>query len=276
MVDTEPNAENERSEPNETNGMSETNVVGEWTLMQTWKTKDVPEKWKPSVESRKKVMPDIKHVHLTDEDIDLFIKDHYPEFYSAFVNFAYPIKRADFIRYAYLHYYDNIVYSDYDHQFNKDFRPYLTGGDLFFLPSANTSTNCYTNAFMASRKKGNPIFYDMMKEAIKPASWWCVTKELDILYTTGPKMVTRVLLTGKYNFVTLPYLEFQPYSVCDKVYDKDSVITPLEGSSWMSETSRDFYHECYCGYQDYTVLFWIIIAIFVLALIFILYVMFIM
>jgi mannosyltransferase OCH1-like enzyme len=250
------------------------NIDEVWTLFQTWKTKDVPEKWQESINSRIAVMPDIKHEHMTDDDNENFIRKYYPEFYSAYINFEYGIKKADFIRYAVLHHDDMMVYSDYDHKFNEDFRPYLTGGDLFFLPSANKNTNCYTNAFMASRKKGNPIFYEMMKEAVKPAPWWCVTMELDVMYTTGPKMITRILNSGKYNFVTLSYLDFQPYSVCDKVYDKKSVITPLEGSSWVSESRKEFYHECYCFYQDYTPLFWIIIFALIVMFLFIFYILF--
>ena len=68
-------------------------------IHQTWKTKEMPEKWKKSPEMWKKFHPDWEYKLWTDEDNRSFIQDKYPQFLKLFDSYPHGIQRADFIRY---------------------------------------------------------------------------------------------------------------------------------------------------------------------------------
>ena len=84
-------------------------------IMQTWKTKTVPEHWKSSPESIKNLMPDWEHVLMTDDDNRKFIQEYFPQYLTTFDEFEYGIQRADFIRYAWL-YINGGLYLDLDYE----------------------------------------------------------------------------------------------------------------------------------------------------------------
>src|SRR4029077_5740316 len=96
-------------------------------VMQTWKCKDIPDKWKKSQPSIRKYMPDWEYTLMTDEDNLAFVKHHFPEYLDIYLSFPYPIQRADCIRYMYLYIHGGIymdldyeVLEPLDHLFNYD------------------------------------------------------------------------------------------------------------------------------------------------------------
>jgi mannosyltransferase OCH1-like enzyme len=82
-------------------------------IHQTWKTENIPDKWKSVSQSCRSLMPDYDYKLWTDESSRDFISDHYPWFLDTFDNYPYNIQRADAIRYFVLHYYGGI-YIDLD------------------------------------------------------------------------------------------------------------------------------------------------------------------
>lgn len=152
-------------------------------IMQTWKTSELPDKWKATQTSIRKYMPDWKYVLMTDDMNRQFISEKFPDFLEYFDGFKYPIQRADAIRYAWLYTYgglyldcDNELLGSLDNLFTEDH-------DLFLLASSNR-TDVITNGFIAA-KPGNKLFLDMIEEMKKPAGVYAIERHLEVMNTTG-------------------------------------------------------------------------------------------
>lgn len=100
-------------------------------IFQTWKTKDIPEKWKESQLSIKEHLPDWQIVLFSDEENREFVKQHFPDFLNIYDSFPYPIQRADMIRYMFL-YVNGGLYLDLDMKLKKSIES-LIGNEEFYL-----------------------------------------------------------------------------------------------------------------------------------------------
>lgn len=82
-------------------------------IIQTWKDHNIPEKYQNYVNQIKKLNPKSKYIFFTDIEIENFIKNKFPEYYSTFKNFKFKIQKIDFFRYLAVYYYGG-VYLDLD------------------------------------------------------------------------------------------------------------------------------------------------------------------
>lgn len=214
-------------------------------IMQTWKTTELPDKWKPSQASIKKYMPDWEYVLMTDEMNREFIEKHFPGFLPYYDAFPYPIQRADAIRYAWL-YVNGGLYIDCDFELLAPLDELFTEDhDLFLVSSANIS-EFVTNEFMAS-KPGNEVWLDMMEEIKKPPGLFSsIDRHLEVMNTTGPVALTRVIKNTNTDYARLPNSKVKPYTICEKEYNKvGALMRPLEGSSWVGGLG-EVYQWVYC------------------------------
>ena len=236
-------------------------------IMQTWKTTELPDKWKPSQSSIKKYMPDWKYVLMTDEMNRAFVEKQFFDFLPYYDDFPYPIQRADAVRYCWL-YINGGLYLDCDFEllapldelFYDDIS--YPSNELFFVASSNTP-NVLTNGFMAC-KPGNPIWLDMIEEMKKPPGISYLEQHLLVFNTTGPLSFNRVVKRSGVPFTQLPSSKINPYTICDTEFNKpDSLLKPLEGSSWVSGCGN-VYQWCYCK-SSYL---WLILPVVFLVLLF--------
>jgi len=198
-------------------------------LLQTWKTKDIPEKWQPGQAAIRKHMARYQHFIYTDDEMRDYISDHYPQYLEFYDGLAYHIQRVDFFRYAWMA-RDSGVYMDLDYAPEESIDPYLEHGDLILMRSSN-SRSYLTNSFMASRP-GHPIWLEIMEEATQPLPTWVIGQHLTVMWQTGPGLLDRVVKNSNYPYVTLPN-RFNPYSICDNGMGKSAVLRSLEGQSWV-------------------------------------------
>ena len=82
-------------------------------IHQTWKTEELPERWRASRQQCMDLHPDYEHILWTDAKSRAFIAEHYSWFLPTFDAYPYAIQRADAIRYFVLHRYGGI-YMDLD------------------------------------------------------------------------------------------------------------------------------------------------------------------
>ena len=82
-------------------------------IHQTWKTEELPPRWKEVREACAAMMPDYQYMLWTDVSSREFIAREYPWFLDTFDSYPYNIQRADAIRYFVLHKYGG-VYMDLD------------------------------------------------------------------------------------------------------------------------------------------------------------------
>jgi inositol phosphorylceramide mannosyltransferase catalytic subunit len=207
-------------------------------IHQTWKDENIPKKWRKSPEEWKRLHPDWKYILWTDASIRAYIEKNRLPLLALHDNFRYQIQRADMIRYIVLYDFGG-VYSDLDLYPVKNIEYALTkcdvgkecGSDAYFVYSANI--DCYTNAFMVSRKLA-PVWLEAMTAMHAPAPWWAFGKHLQVMTTTGPLMLTEVLRNTTIKFTVLPQKLFNPYNVADDLSAprKDAILRTLEGGSW--------------------------------------------
>jgi mannosyltransferase OCH1-like enzyme len=214
-------------------------------IMQTWKTTDLPDKWKPTQISINKYMSDWHYILMTDEMNRDFIKKYFPDFLLFFDAFPYPIQRADAIRYAWL-YVNGGLYLDCDFELLAPLDElFIEDYNLFLLASSNTP-DIITNGFIAA-KPGNKLFLDMIEEMKKSPGFSSIERHLLVMNTTGPLAFNRVIKQSNIKYKQLPSSKLNPYTLCETIYDKpDTLMKPLDGSSWVGGLGA-IYQWCYCA-----------------------------
>ncbi len=201
-------------------------------IMQSWKTKEVPHKWRNAPKSIKKVMPDWKYVLMDDEDNRNMVKEHFPDFLPHYDNFPHNIQRADCSRYIFLYLYGGL-YIDMDFLIERDLSPLFTNGEVFLVSSGNVA-GYYTNSFMASKPRAK-FWLEVIEEMKQDSKWWYIGPHLTIMAQSGPVMLSRVAGRTKTVISTIPKTLVMPCSVCNLDCSTcEAYLKPLEGSSWTS------------------------------------------
>lgn len=204
-------------------------------IHQTWKTKDIPEKWKKSQQEWQRLHPDWKYILWTDEDIRNHIKNNHPDFLELHDNYEYDIQRADMIRYFILYDFGGL-YSDLDQYPTENIEKYITTNLNYFVYSPNS--DILTNQFMIS-PKGSNIMKIIQQQLLKDIPFYAIGKHLKIYYSTGPYMLNNTLLNLKKDqFIILPRKKFNPYSIIHGKLISDeneiSINTIDNESTWNS------------------------------------------
>jgi mannosyltransferase OCH1-like enzyme len=247
--------------------METANVYIPKLIMQTWKTTELPDKWKPTQTSINRYMSDWKYVLMTDEMNRKFIEDNFPDFLQYFDAFPYPIQRADAIRYAWLYVHGGL-YLDCDFELLGPLDElFMEDYDLFLLASSNTP-DVITNGFMAARP-GDKIWLEMIEEMKNPAGLSSIERHLHVMNTTGPLAFNRVVKRSGIPFKQLPSSKINPYTLCEREFNKpDTLMRPLEGSSWIGGAAA-VYQWCYCQ-VNYLMIFGIVLGLILFLVIFVL------
>lgn len=235
-------------------------------IMQTWKTSELPDKWKPTQKSINKYMPGWNYVLMIDEMNRAFIDMYFPDFLPYFDEFPYPIQRADAVRYAWLYIHGGL-YLDCDFELLGPLDELFTEDKDIFLVASSNTPDVITNGFMAA-KPGNKIFLDMMEAMKRPAGFMSIEKHLHVMNTTGPLAFNRVVKNSGISYKQLPSSKINPYTICEKEYNKEgALMRPLEGSSWVGGAAA-FYQWCYCKVNYIAIWSLVIVLIFFLFVIY--------
>jgi mannosyltransferase OCH1-like enzyme len=208
-------------------------------IFQTWEDENVPEKWRDAQKSVIEKNPNWEYVLITNADRIRIIKENFPELLPLFMSFKHNIMRADMIRYIILYLHGG-VYLDLDFiaMYPFDSLRLADGTDVGLVKSPNTSS-MFTNAFMVSRP-GCPFWLHCLSEITAQKSpLLTFTKHLEVMFTTGPAMLTRVAETFP-NYVCVLEEIIVPCNLC-QLSEKEGcsseepgIVKPIEGSSWAS------------------------------------------
>ena len=238
-------------------------------IMQTWKTKDVPDKWKVSPKSIKRMMPDWKYVLMTDEDNRKFVKKHFPDFLPYYDDFPHGIQRCDAIRYMWL-FVNGGIYMDLDYEMLHPLDElFIIDSEAYLVSSSNVGAYI-TNSFMAS-KPGCKLWLEMIEAMKKPLPWYYLGKHVQVMNTAGPIQLTHVAKNSSVVYSLLPGKLLIPCSICNigKCKSKGAYLKQLEGSSWVSYDTK-FYNFFLCQYRQ-IITFVVFLLILILVVIFIIW-----
>jgi mannosyltransferase OCH1-like enzyme len=122
------------------------NVTIPKIIIQTWKTNDIPEKYANDIDSVKKLNPDFTYMFFTDDDIDKFISNNYPEYYTTFKNLPTIIQKIDYFRYIAVYHYGGF-YFDLDITGLYPLHELLNYECIFPVDTIITDTYCTYSRF---------------------------------------------------------------------------------------------------------------------------------
>jgi mannosyltransferase OCH1-like enzyme len=202
-------------------------------IFQTWKNETVPDNWKNAQQSVILMNPNWKYTLYTDSMNDTIIKNYFSDFYSTYISFKYPIQRADAIRYCILYLYGGI-YLDLDYIANKSFDDLVLNNEVGLIRSANTPS-ILTNSFLISIAKSEFWLKCIQQMTVKLPFYKRISKHFEIMYSTGPMMITGVYKKNK-NLVEILEKIQTPCNVCVKVCNIDTsyYLNIIKGNSWHS------------------------------------------
>lgn len=217
-------------------------------IIQTWKTKELPDNFKNWSLSWKKHNPNFKFLFFDDRDCFRLVYKYYPEYIDLY-DYSSNIEKTDIFRYLALHKYGG-VYADIDTSCLKPIEPLL---DLFpdsvitGIEYHETSKQPlqYLQWFIACPKKSS-VMLDLVNEVYR-RSWLKIFRSLYmtdndlVYYTTGPIMFTNVLKKSKESIVVMEKGRLGCYD--EQLIDKNSYLQHWFASTWKKKNV--------CIYTDY-------------------------
>jgi len=178
-------------------------------IHQSYKSERIPRQYWDSVRSWRRRHPEYEYFLWTDEDIDRFIKQEYPEFFPLFQSYSHKLQKVDAVRYFILYHYGG-VYADMDMDALKPLDPLIARhsciisreryAQTMFLWSQKESL---MNCIMASSPR-HPFMKFVMSKLPNTASSTLNTafnrlirSSKYILTSTGPLALTEIFYDYK-------------------------------------------------------------------------------
>ena len=193
-------------------------------IIQTWKSKDLPEKATTLVNKLLLNNPEFEYKFFTDEDINIFMKTYYSNYLDKFNSFKHTIQKIDFFRYLVIYHFGGFYFDidmdivcnlkplcDYSCVFPKELGPH---GESF-LHKQKKDLLIGNYAFGASPK--NEFLKLCIDNIINNRLSQYITHDMKfsktIFYSTGPVMVTQSYFDYKdKNLITI--IESTPFKIC--------------------------------------------------------------
>lgn len=180
------------------------NYQNKMNIFQTWKTKKIPNSYQPLVSKVKTLNSNSNYIFYDDEQIEIFIKNKYPEYYTIYSKLPYKIQKIDFFRYLIVYHYGGI-YLDLDIDLQYSLNDMDLSKPNFPIEFEKNSDKILQNQKM-SFLIGNYGFYSPRKHPfLKKIIDNLVNNRLTtivnkqdyrkyIYYTTGPVLVSQSYL----------------------------------------------------------------------------------
>ena len=221
-------------------------------IHQTWKDENIPERWKDAVQSVQNLQH-LGYVYVlwTDDGMEAFMKENYPDFVELYQSYPHHIQRCDVFRYFVLYKYGGI-YLDMDIECKKDLSDFLNY-DLVLTNSSNISSSA-TNSFFMASVENEFIKYcidhlDEYKDAYSMFG-----QHFHIMKSTGPMFLgTMISNYGRDNLENTYFLSSEEWAGdCNACSESDcnggTYFRHIPGNSWHSWDST-IYNVLMCKYK---------------------------
>jgi len=206
-------------------------------LHQVWLGGSVPRVWAEVAMSWRRFHPGWAYHFWTDAESQPFVQANYPEFLGTFESYAYPIQRADVLRYLLLHQFGGL-YVDMDIECLRPMDPLLAGKRALVVhePEAHATEGgrpaYLSNAFIAA-EPGHPLLDTLLQTLTREAA--VAVTHRDVLEMTGPLKFNEVFRAGVYpDIAVLDSSKVFPFSretpELRKLLEKNNDTEPLRQS----------------------------------------------
>jgi mannosyltransferase OCH1-like enzyme len=223
----------------------------------------IPEEWINVIPAWERTHKDGWEIKFwSDSDNDALIEQKFPWFLDTYKNFKYKIQKCDAVRACYLYEYGG-VYVDMDYMPLKNLEGLFenTNNDLYFTTSATVSY--FTNSFMASKQK-QEFWIKYLQSIIDEKIPWYYTKHFNVMYSTGPMKIDRLIRDSKQIIGYIPAKVLHPCTVCNKQCDVENVyLRVLEGGSWNSMDSK-LMNYVFCNWKDILLYSFLILSLIII------------
>ena len=168
-------------------------------IHQTWKSENVPLRWRHLVESVKRHHPGWEYRLWTDAAMNEHVRANHPQLFPVYEAFPKNVMRADVFRYVVMHDLGGL-YCDLDYEF---LRPYPYGDTQLVLSEEFSSSRPgaadgqIANYVFASAP-GHPLWKDMLDDLIRNPPR--ISTIDDIIPATGPGFLTRIFLANRQKY----------------------------------------------------------------------------
>lgn len=115
-------------------------------IIQTWKDDTIPAHYLSLIDSLKENNPDYKYLFFTDQTIEKFLSENYPEYYETYLKLPVKIQKIDFFRYIAVYHYGGF-YMDLDVNGLKSFDTLLNKKCIFPIDEIITKKRCENKRF---------------------------------------------------------------------------------------------------------------------------------
>jgi len=183
-------------------------------IIQTWKNDIIPDRYKELILSIVNNNPTYEYLFFTDNDIENFLKEYYPDYYETFLKLPVTIQKIDFFRYIAVYHYGGF-YFDLDIECFKSLDPLLKYDSIFgidtnlggpmcfhprFTPYCDENRTFFVGQYAFAAKKNNEFIkilidniHNNIDIIIDRYNTLDDKKDLDYVYdTTGPDYVTQL------------------------------------------------------------------------------------
>ena len=167
--------------------------------------------------------PEYEYRMWSDEDLDNLIKTDFNYFYDIYKSYSKNINRIDIARYFILYKYGGI-YADMDYKCFNNFYNIIPSDKISISESPYKYNEHLQNALMIS-PKNHPFWIKVINEAIPRSK--DETKNEDILYQTGPVLISDVYFKNKDMVNVLPKELWNPHK---NDTNETNIITKHYGS----------------------------------------------
>lgn len=178
-------------------------------LHQTWKTHDVPPKYRKWVNSWREKNPDFVYKHYDDAECRVLVASSYPEFLELYDSLPTGVEKADLFRYLVIHKFGG-VYADLDTSCEKPITDVLTGGHRIILGKESNQQEFQCLQWFFAAAPQHPAFIEIANEIKKRVNDPALLEKDPRYQKSRDKKVAKVLFkTGPWVFtdVMLKYIE---------------------------------------------------------------------
>ena len=211
--------------------------------------KPPPEEWIKYSNILKNKHKDWRYIQWDDKSSQLLLKKYYPWFLKTYMEYKYPIQKADAIRPFILYHYGG-VYFDMDFVCLKNINKFFIKKGIYFLES---STGGLTNSLMAS-SINHPFWQKIIIEMINNKNRKIYqTHHLYIMQSTGPYLINNTIKNYKGSDLYILSKEiFNPCNICDKNCEnisKDKTYCYTSNSKSWNKSDSKILNNIYCLFK---------------------------
>lgn len=138
--------------------------------------------------------PEWQYEYWDNERMNLFVKEHYPQYVRCYQDFKYNVQRWDAIRYLILHQMGG-MYIDFDYECIMPLDSLLDGKSCCFAMeppehAANFNKSSYFNNALMATIPGHPFMERLLNRVFEQGNPEVYEdKAIEVLQTTGPFML---------------------------------------------------------------------------------------